>query len=100
MFSRPEHAGFLPVAQLGSLVARLMALGYQCMGPAVEQGAIVMRELEADDGVRCIVLRGAGDKAFAAGADISEFEKVRANARVPLTLSKPPAKDPAAALAL
>jgi enoyl-CoA hydratase/carnithine racemase len=42
----------------------------------------VMRELEADDGVRCIVLRGAGDKAFAAGADISEFEQVRTNARV------------------
>jgi enoyl-CoA hydratase/carnithine racemase len=28
------------------------------------------------------VLRGAGDKAFAAGADISEFEKMRSNARV------------------
>jgi hypothetical protein len=49
MFSRPEHAGFLPIAQLGSLVAKLMALGYQCLGPAVEQGAIVMRELEAPD---------------------------------------------------
>ena len=42
----------------------------------------IMRELEADDGVRCIVLRGAGKKAFAAGADISEFEKVRTNAKV------------------
>jgi len=42
----------------------------------------IVRELEGDDGVRCIVLRGAGDKAFAAGADISEFEKVRANAKV------------------
>jgi enoyl-CoA hydratase/carnithine racemase len=42
----------------------------------------VMRELEADEGVRCVVLRGAGDKAFAAGADIAEFEKTRANARV------------------
>jgi enoyl-CoA hydratase/carnithine racemase len=42
----------------------------------------VMRELEADDGVRCIVLRGAGEKAFAAGADIAEFEKVRTNAKV------------------
>jgi len=42
----------------------------------------LVRELEADDGVRCIVLRGAGDKAFAAGADIAEFEKVRTNARV------------------
>ena len=30
--------------------------------------------------MRCIVIRGAGDKAFAAGADISEFSKVRANA--------------------
>ena len=42
----------------------------------------IVRELEADDGVRCIVLRGAGEQAFAAGADISEFEKVRANAKV------------------
>lgn len=42
----------------------------------------VMRELEADEGVRCIVLRGAGDQAFAAGADISEFEQTRTNARV------------------
>jgi enoyl-CoA hydratase len=42
----------------------------------------IMRVLEADDGVRCIVLRGAGDKAFAAGADIAEFEKVRTNAKV------------------
>jgi enoyl-CoA hydratase/carnithine racemase len=42
----------------------------------------IMRELEAEDSLRCIVLRGAGDKAFAAGADISEFEKVRTNARV------------------
>jgi enoyl-CoA hydratase len=39
-----------------------------------------MRELDADDAVRCIVLRGAGGKAFAAGADISEFANERANA--------------------
>lgn len=37
------------------------------------------RELDADEGVRCIVLRGAGGKAFAAGADISEFANERAN---------------------
>lgn len=42
----------------------------------------VMRELDADDKLRCIVLRGAGDKAFAAGADISEFETARKNAKV------------------
>ena len=39
----------------------------------------LMRDLSADDSVRCIVLRGDGDQAFAAGADISEFESVRAN---------------------
>ena len=31
----------------------------------------------ADTGIRVIVLRGAGDKAFSAGADISEFDKAR-----------------------
>ncbi len=51
MFSRPEAAGFLPVEQLGSLVARLMALGYQCLGPRAEQGAIVMRALDAPDAI-------------------------------------------------
>ena len=35
------------------------------------------RALDADDEVRCIVVRGAGDKAFAAGADIAEFERER-----------------------
>jgi enoyl-CoA hydratase/carnithine racemase len=39
----------------------------------------VMRTLDADDSVRCIVLRGAGNKAFAAGADISEFHAERSN---------------------
>lgn len=38
----------------------------------------VMRELDADESLRCIVLRGAGGKAFAAGADIGEFDTVRA----------------------
>jgi enoyl-CoA hydratase len=36
--------------------------------------------LEADASVRVVVLRGAGGKSFAAGADISEFEKHRADA--------------------
>ena len=40
-----------------------------------------MRVLEADDSVRCIVLRGAGEAAFAAGADISEFQAERADSR-------------------
>jgi enoyl-CoA hydratase len=35
--------------------------------------------LEADDDVRCVVLRGAGDRAFAPGADIAEFAELRSN---------------------
>jgi len=40
-----------------------------------------MRELSADEALRCVVLRGAGEKAFAAGADIAEFASERANAK-------------------
>ncbi len=35
---------------------------------------------DADDAVRVVVLTGAGDKAFASGADISQFEESRSNA--------------------
>jgi len=38
-------------------------------------------ELDADDSVRCVVVRGAGEKAFAAGADIASFATERANSR-------------------
>jgi enoyl-CoA hydratase/carnithine racemase len=40
-----------------------------------------MRQLSADDALRCVVVRGAGDKAFAAGADIAEFATERAGSR-------------------
>lgn len=40
----------------------------------------LMREFSDDPSLRCIVLKGEGGKAFAAGADISEFETTRANA--------------------
>jgi enoyl-CoA hydratase len=49
--------------------------------PAWRRLAEVMMELGADSSVRCIVLRGAGDKAFAAGADISEFSNERATSK-------------------
>jgi enoyl-CoA hydratase len=41
--------------------------------------ARVLADFEADPEVRAIVLTGAGDKAFASGADISQFEKQRAD---------------------
>jgi enoyl-CoA hydratase len=37
-------------------------------------------ELRDDPGTRVVILRGAGDKAFVSGADISQFEKTRHNA--------------------
>lgn len=39
--------------------------------------AAVMVQLSADDALRCVVLRGAGSEAFAAGADIAEFAAAR-----------------------
>lgn len=38
---------------------------------------MLIRAAEANDSVRVIVLKGAGEKAFSAGADISEFESNR-----------------------
>ncbi|WP_297839323.1 enoyl-CoA hydratase-related protein [Pseudomonas sp.] len=35
--------------------------------------------LDADDSIRCIMIRGAGTKAFGPGNDISEFETHRSN---------------------
>jgi enoyl-CoA hydratase/carnithine racemase len=35
--------------------------------------------LGGDDSVRCILLRGAGEKAFAPGNDIAEFDRERSN---------------------
>jgi enoyl-CoA hydratase/carnithine racemase len=43
---------------------------------------MIMRELDADKALRCVVIRGAGEKAFAAGADIAEFGTTRNNSRV------------------
>ncbi|MBY0334833.1 MAG: enoyl-CoA hydratase/isomerase family protein, partial [Acetobacteraceae bacterium] len=46
---------------------------WEGMGQALDRFA-------EDPAVRCVVLQGAGDKAFVSGADISQFEKNRANA--------------------
>src|SRR3989441_11787211 len=38
-----------------------------------------VHELATDDAIRVVVLRGAGDQAFVAGADISQFKERRRN---------------------
>jgi enoyl-CoA hydratase/carnithine racemase len=40
----------------------------------------ILDEFQADDTITVVVMRGAGDKAFVSGADISQFAKVRNNA--------------------
>jgi enoyl-CoA hydratase/carnithine racemase len=45
---------------------------WSALGDAIEQ-------LSADDSVRCIVVRGAGEKAFSPGNDIAEFANERSN---------------------
>jgi enoyl-CoA hydratase len=40
---------------------------------------VALQRFDADGEVRCVVFRGAGSEAFAAGADISEFDKVRSD---------------------
>ncbi len=40
--------------------------------------AAAMQQIAGDTDIRCVILRGAGDEAFAAGGDIEEFRTVRA----------------------
>jgi enoyl-CoA hydratase len=40
----------------------------------------ILEEFDADPEIRCLVVSGAGGKAFVSGADISKFESERANA--------------------
>ena len=42
--------------------------------------AVALDDFSSDSSVRAVLLTGAGDKAFASGADISQFEKHRADA--------------------
>jgi enoyl-CoA hydratase len=37
----------------------------------------IFAELDADDSLRCVILAGAGERAFSVGADIREFEQNR-----------------------
>ena len=47
-----------------------------------QQIPLAAQQLAADDEVRVVILRGAGEQAFVAGADISEFERSRTSENV------------------
>src|SRR4051794_16794176 len=47
----------------------LNALDYATLGELVD----ALEMLDGDESVRCVVITGAGDRAFAAGADIKEM---------------------------
>ena len=49
-------------------------------GPLLEELEAEVERLDADDAVRAIVLKGGGERAFVAGADIKEFPSLRESA--------------------
>jgi enoyl-CoA hydratase/carnithine racemase len=53
--------------------ARLNAINHRMWSRLRE----LFTELDADESLRCVILGGAGERAFSAGADISEFEQSR-----------------------
>ncbi|MEM1230374.1 MAG: enoyl-CoA hydratase-related protein [Pseudomonadota bacterium] len=46
------------------------------------------QSINEDDTVRCVIVRGAGERAFCPGNDISEFERFRSNAAEARRLSE------------
>ena len=57
----------------------LNALDYRTLGELVD----ALEALDVDESVRCVVITGAGDRAFAAGADIKEMADA-----TPVTLTR------------
>ena len=47
----------------------LNAIDYRTMGELTD----ALEKLDTDESVRCVVITGAGERAFAAGADIKEM---------------------------
>ena len=56
--------------------------------------AVILERFHASDDVRVIVMKGAGDKAFVSGADISEFGGERTAPSEPRSPSEPARPDP------
>jgi len=78
---RAGKIGHLKSGGIGHLIfdnpARRNAVSHHM----VRQVPEVLADFEQDPEIRVVVVSGAGDKSFISGADISEFEKTRANAQ-------------------
>jgi enoyl-CoA hydratase len=70
-FVSTEHDGLVAVVTIDH--PPVNALSASLLGELETE----IERLDSDDGVRAIVLRGAGERAFVAGADISEFPSLR-----------------------
>jgi enoyl-CoA hydratase len=62
---------------------------HNALNLAMWQGLTRLAERLLDDrAVRVVILRGAGERAFSAGADVAEFEHTRANREVGLVYNR------------
>src|SRR4029079_6194862 len=89
--AQEEQGGLMSAVLTDRIVARKEgAVGWLVFKNAERRTAVslemwqaiasVLADFQSDPAVRAVVLTGAGDKAFASGADISQFEKHRADA--------------------
>ena len=65
---------------IGWLVFENQAKLNAISGKMVEEALEIISGYESDPSIRVVILRGAGDKAFISGGDISQFEKTRFHA--------------------
>src|SRR5947209_3341751 len=65
LVDRDEHVGIVTLNRPDAL----NALNFQLVSELAE----ALDEFDRDENIRCIVITGAGEKAFAAGADIKEM---------------------------
>ena len=75
--------GRLPISEAGSVGLLVFNQPEKRNAMSVEMWDGMVEILEgfaADDSIRCVIMTGAGDKAFVSGADISQFDKQRSNA--------------------
>ena len=70
-FISTEQDGFVAVVTIDHPPVNALS------APLLEELEAEVDRLDGDDSVRAIVLRGAGERAFVAGADISEFPSLR-----------------------